>query len=111
LTEEQVDYMRRVFSMIGALSMEKKIPIVVANLGITPSEQNELENIVTNSGLYYVDPTHSFERAEISEHSIFPTDNHPNTKANLIIANVIREYLDQNKLLECSSPMGSGMNN
>jgi hypothetical protein len=102
LTEQQVDYMHRVFSMIGALSMEKKIPIVVANLGITPSEQHELEAIVTNSGLYYVDPTHSFEGAEISEHSIFPTDNHPNTKANLVIANVIREYLDKNKLLECS---------
>jgi hypothetical protein len=99
----QVDYMRKVFSMIGAFSIEKKIPIVVANLGITPNEQHELESIVTDSGLYYVDPTPSFEGAKISEYSIFPTDNHPNSKANLVIANVIREYLDKNKLLECSS--------
>ena len=80
-----------------------KIPIVVANLGITPNEQVELDIFVTNSGLYDVDPTHSFEEAEISEYSIFPTDNHPNTKANLAIANVIREYLDRNKLLECGT--------
>lgn len=102
-TEEQIDYMNKVFSNIGAFSKENNIPIVVANLGITPSEQHKLQNIVIDSGLYYVNPTHSFEGAEISEYSIFPTDNHPNSKANLVIANVIREYLDKNKLLECAS--------
>ncbi|HEX9665019.1 MAG TPA: SGNH/GDSL hydrolase family protein [Thermodesulfobacteriota bacterium] len=101
-TEEQVDYMRKVFSMIGAFSTEKKIPIVVGNLGITPSEQHELESIVTNSGLYYVDLTPSFEGTKISEYSIFRTDNHPNSKANLVFANAIKEYLDKNKLIECS---------
>ncbi|MGB7291854.1 MAG: SGNH/GDSL hydrolase family protein [Thermodesulfobacteriota bacterium] len=100
-TEQQVDYMRKVFSMIGALSIEKKIPVAVANLGITPNELPELETIVTTSGLYYVDPTPSFEGTKISEYSIYPTDNHPNSKANLLFANVIKEYLDKNKLLEC----------
>jgi hypothetical protein len=100
-TEEQVNYMRELFSMIGAFSRGKKIPIVVVNLGITPSGQNELDSIVTNSGLYYLDATSSFEGAKISEYSIYPTDNHPNSKANLVFASVIREYLNKNKLLEC----------
>lgn len=100
-TEEQVNYMRKLFSMIGAFSRGKKIPIVVVNLGITPSGQNELDSIVTNSGLYYLDATSSFEGAKISEYSIYPTDNHPNSKANLVFASVIREYLNENKLLEC----------
>ncbi len=105
-TEEQLDYMRKIFSMIGAFSRGKRIPIVVVNLGITPSGQNELDRIVTNSGLYFVDPTSSFEGAKISEYSIFPTDNHPNSKANLVFASVIREYLNKNELLGCGSAMG-----
>jgi len=60
-----------------------------------------LDSIVTNSGLDYLDATSSFEGAKISEYSIYPTDNHPNSKANLVFASVIREYLNENKLLEC----------
>jgi hypothetical protein len=100
-TEQQGDYMRRVFSMIGAFGAEKKIPIVVANLGITPNQHSELDSIVKNSGLYYVDPTSSFVGTKISEYSIFPTDNHPNSKANLVFAKVIKEYLEKKKLLGC----------
>lgn len=99
--EEQADYMSRIFSMIGAFGVENKVPIVVVNLGITPNQQPELNTIVTNSGLYYVDTTPSFEGKNISEYSIFPTDNHPNSKANLVFANVIKKYLEKNELLEC----------
>jgi hypothetical protein len=101
--QEQVDYMIEIFSKIGSFGIEKRIPIVVANLGITPDEQHELESIVTNSSLYYVDLTPSFEGTKISEYSIFPTDNHPNSKANLVFANVLKEYLDNNDLIECGS--------
>jgi hypothetical protein len=100
-TDEQVDYMRKLFSMIGAFSRKKKIPIVVVNLGITPSGRNELDSIITSSGLYYIDTTSSFDGAKISEYSIYPTDNHPNSKANLVFASIIKKYLNENKLLEC----------
>jgi hypothetical protein len=102
-TEEQVDYMNKLFSNIGAFSKENNIPIVVANLGITPNEHKELESIATSSGLYYVDLTTSFDGTKISEYGIYPTDNHPNSEANLVFANVIKEYLDKNKLLECGT--------
>lgn len=108
-TEEQLDYMRKIFSMLGAFSRDKRIPIVVVNLGITPSGQNELDTIVKNSGLHFVDATAPFQGTKISEYSIYPTDNHPNSKANLVFAAVIREYLKKNKLLECGMGMGSGM--
>ena len=105
--EEQAAYMRRIFSTIGTFGVENKIPIVVANVGITPNQHPELDTIVKNSGLYYVDATPPFEGKKISEYSIYPTDNHPNSKANLVFANVIKEYLGKNRLLNCG--MGSGM--
>jgi hypothetical protein len=102
-TEEQVDYMNKVFSNIGAFSKENNIPIVVANLGITPNEHKEFESIATSSGLYYVDLTDSFDGTTISQYSIYQTDNHPNSEAQLIFANNLKEYIDKAKLLECNN--------
>ncbi len=100
-TDEQVDYMNKIFSKIGTFGKENNIPIVVATLGITPNENEEFESIAKSNGLYYADLTTSFDGTKISQYSIYKTDNHPNSKAHQVFANKLREYLDKTKLLGC----------
>jgi hypothetical protein len=94
-SEDQLQYMKRIFSKIGTISKEKNIPVVVAYLSNeNPAPRTQLvKRIVTEKGLHFIDATTSFHGTNISDYRIYAIDSHPNGKANKIFAETIYNYL------------------
>ena len=99
-SQDQKEYMNKIFSKMHDTSQENNIPIVVIYLSYWQRESKPIEELVTANGLLFVDVSSSFVAAKVSDYAIYhPIDSHPNGKANRIFADKIYNFLIERKLL------------
>ena len=96
LNEERKKYMSNIFTEMKEYSKQNNIPIIIMHLSIQYNKvyANELEELVVDNGLNFADVSFPFAGKDISEYMIYPTDNHPNGKANRIFAEELYGYLN-----------------
>lgn len=99
-TAEERHYMSRTFSEMNAYSVHNGIPVVIVNLSFVYNKTyaDELEKLVVDSNLNFVDVTVPFKGASLWEYSINQTDGHPNGKAHSIFAEEIYTYFKKHSM-------------
>jgi hypothetical protein len=95
-TEERKKYISHIFSEMKAYSKQSNIPIIIIHLSIQYNKvyANELEALVVDNGLNFADVSLPFAGKNFREYMIYPTDGHPNGKANRIFADELYGYLN-----------------
>ncbi len=104
-SKEQKEYMSEIFSSLGKFSKDNNIPIAVFFLSHRPDSKfskgkNIIENFVISNNLFFVDLSKAFIGKNLKEYRIYPTDDHPNAKANLIFAAELYDFLNEKKFLQ-----------
>ena len=98
----EMGYVRKWFSSVADFGRRNEIPVVVAVLGNIrlPTDYLEhLREIAEANRLHFLDVSREFEDLNRSDYMIYPIDNHPNDKAQLIFADRIYDHLSQQGLL------------
>lgn len=95
-SKRQKEYISNIFVEMNAYSKENNVPIIIMHLSIRYNKAyaNELENLVVESGLNFVDVSLPFAGKDIREYVIYPIDGHPNGKAHRIFAEELYSYLN-----------------
>jgi len=97
-SEEEKKYMSHIFSEMNSYSKQTHIPIIIIYLTHRYNERyaDELKDLVVNNGLNFANASLPFKGENIDEYNIYPTDGHPNAKANIIFAEELYDYLNLN---------------
>lgn len=95
-TEGRKNYVSNIFSEMEAYSKQNNIPIIIMHLSNQYNKvyAKELEELVVENGLIFADVSLPFAGKDFGEYIIYPTDNHPNGKANRIFADELYGYLN-----------------
>lgn len=100
-SKKQNKYMSHIFSEMNAYSEKKNIPIIIIYLHYLHNERyaSELEELVVDNGLNFVDVSLPFKGENVNEYRIYRTDGHPNGKANRIFAEQLYDYLNKGEFI------------
>lgn len=101
-SEQQRKYMLDIFSKMYEFGNDKNIKIIIVNLSHRYNEKyvEELERLIIDTGLYFVDVSLPFKGTDVLEYRINPTDGHPNGKANRIFAEQLYNFFNKKNLLK-----------
>lgn len=100
-SEDQSRYMSDIFSEMSTYGSQKSIPIVIVLLDYLYNEKyaNELQKLVEDNGLYFVNASLPFRGKNVDQYMIYPTDGHPNDSANRIFAEQLHNYFEKSDFL------------
>ena len=89
--------MSGIFTEIKIFSIETHTPIIIVYLNTRYNQRyvNELEKLVIDKGLNFLNISSPFAMKDMSDYMIYPTDSHPNRDANKIFAKELYQYLTQ----------------
>ncbi|MBP0018497.1 MAG: SGNH/GDSL hydrolase family protein [Cyanobacteria bacterium SBLK] len=102
-SEEEKEYMSRLFLKMRDYSQEYDIPIVVVYLSHIYNEiyVKNLRELVESNSLNFIDASLTFKDIpNLNQYLIYLTDSHPNNKANRIFADRIYKYLNAGYFLD-----------
>ena len=96
-TENEKKYMTGIFSEMKAFSIETHTPIIIVYLNTRYNQRyvDNLEKLVIDKGLKFLNASSPFATKDMSDYMIYPTDSHPNLDANKIFAEELYQYLTQ----------------
>lgn len=94
-SEQETQYMSDMFAAMNHYAEQSHVPIMVVNLSHRYHQpySEELRKLVVANHLYFADVSLPFKQTDIYEYIIYPTDAHPNAKANRIFADELYRYL------------------
>lgn len=104
MNDEKLQYIAEYFLKIGKLSRATQIPVVIAYLGMIPTDASAIEALARTHELYFVNVTLAFHGKKFQDYRLWSIDSHPNPKAHAVFANQIEAFLRQQRLIEKTTP-------
>jgi lysophospholipase L1-like esterase len=96
-TKNKERYMNRLFSEMNAVSEHYNVPIIIVYLNTVYDEEfaGEIERLIVDNNLCFLNVSIPFKEAHGNEYAIYPTDGHPNGKAHRIFSEQLYRYLNK----------------